>query len=686
MCGICGVVDGRGSEDGAWGVGRMMDAMRHRGPDDQGTHTAPGVILGMCRLSIIDLEGGRQPMANEDGRVVVVQNGEIYNFHELRRDLTARGHVFRTESDTEVIAHAYEEWGADCVHRLRGMFAFAVHDSRPTGRLSSGHAAVPGSGTRVFLARDRFGIKPLYYYHAAGRLAFASEVRALLASGCVPRRLSPAGLRHYLLFGSAGEPTTLVEGVYSLPPGHRMLVEVGELQRSVSPQCYWDVLNAAGDGEAGEESVERGGAGAARADVVARIRSILEESVRLHLIADVPLGIFLSSGIDSTALGALAARHSSQVRTLTVAFPELEFSESRLASQTARVLGTTHQELVLDADEMLSRLDAAVAALDQPSMDGVNTYFVSWMARQAGLKVALSGLGGDELFGGYPTFRWTLQLDRLARFRRAVPAVAQPAVGHILAAAGGRIGARGSGRKLAEFWSEPQALPHPYFFNRLVFTPRQAVRWLGQADGETLLWWEWLAGAAKAVQRAGLDAFTTVSYLESRSYLVNTLLRDTDSMSMGHSLEVRVPFLDHELAEFMARAPGRRLWTRRAAGKSLLIEALRDILPRDVVRQRKRGFNLPWERWLRGRLRGSVEAGLHDPPAAVTELLDAGAAPWVWRAFLGGRTGWSRPWSLYVLNAWTRLHLEAAPASGAGHFYGGVRGTASQGHAGVSTG
>src|ERR1700757_507451 len=406
MCGICGIVGVGSRERGEVLVRRMMAAIVHRGPDAEGILIAPPVVAGSRRLSIIDLPGGSQPVWNETETLAVVYNGEIYNFRELRKELEAAGHTFRTNSDTEVIVHAFETWKEKCVERLHGMFTFAIVEM-PQGP--------GGRATRVFIARDRMGIKPLYYAIVDGALFFASEVRALLASGAVPARLSADALSSYLLFGSVSEPVTLVEGVFSLPPGHYLDVRAGEEEiRPILPKPYWN--------GAKERARENGlGATSTAATPAGRGRPLLEQAVASHLIADVPVGVFLSSGLDSTAIAALASRAQRGIHTFTVAFPDVEFSEAEKARRTAERLGTEHSEYTLSGEEMLARLDEAVASFDQPSMDGINTYFVSWAARQAGLKVALSGLGSDELFGGYPSFRTTQMLSKVAGAARLLP-------------------------------------------------------------------------------------------------------------------------------------------------------------------------------------------------------------------------------------------------------------------------
>jgi asparagine synthase (glutamine-hydrolysing) len=619
----------------------MMAAMGHRGPDDEGFLAAAPATLGMRRLSIIDLAGGAQPIFNEDRTRAAIVNGEIYNFRELRGALEARGHRFRSRSDAETTVHAYEEWGGDSVERLRGMFALAVLEY--AGSRSQ----------RLFLARDRLGIKPLYYRLGDGLFLFASEVRALLATGLVARRLSRTALESYLVFGSVAEPMTLVEGIYSLEPGHRLELRLDAGQPRIEPKCYWNLGSATertADSPPGQFSA------AAR-----EARRQLEQAVREHLAADVPLGIFLSSGIDSAALAALASREQSGVHTFTVIFPEQDFSEARLARETAKRFGTRHEELLLAGDEMLERQEEAVAALDQPSMDGINTYFVSRAARQAGLKVALSGLGADEVFGGYSTFRDTPRLAALAGLAGRSPQAARSLAAAALVRLGKASRRADPLRKLAAAWRAPDSLPHAYFFARVLFTPDQVQSLLRDGTlSPQAPWRERLDEAARAVNR--LDSFTAVTHLELESYLVNTLLRDTDAMSMAHSLEVRVPFLDHRLVEFVARLP-RPLKQRRGAEKALLLAALGELLPKEVAGQRKRTFTLPWEKWLRAPLREPLEAGFAHLAPTLAAALEPAAVQAVWRDFLNGRTTWSRPWSLYVLNRWVSRHLDGPGAS-----------------------
>jgi asparagine synthase (glutamine-hydrolysing) len=506
----------------------------------------------------------------------------------------------------------------------------------------------------LFRARDRLGIKPLYYaainnqQSAISKFLFASEVRTLLASGVVPRKLSRAAVESYLLFGSVSEPMTLIEGILSLPPGHHLAVALDSGPASLNIQKYWSISDQpALNGHAGKTTLKT---------AATRVRSLLEESVRSHLIADVPVGVFLSSGIDSTALAALASREVSGVHTFTVNFPEDKFSEATIARRTAERLGTRHSEVMLSGDEMLARLGEALGALDLPSIDGINTYFVSDSARAAGLKVALSGLGGDEVFGGYNTFRRTPKYQRLAWAGDHVATGIRSALASAMAEAGGRFMSDDAARKLAALWQDSNALPDPYYFGRMLFTPAQVSGLIngqtGSADKSP--WWGWLAGSA--LQASQLDSFAAVSCLEAQSYLVNTLLRDTDSMSMAHSLEVRVPFLDHVLVEFVTHLP-QDVKLAKGTPKALLVAALKDLLPAEVVQQPKRGFTFPWETWLRGPMKAEIQNGLSELSPALREVLDSKAAQSIWQSYLDGKTTWSRPWSLYVLNEWTKqLH------------------------------
>ncbi len=628
----------------------MAGAMRHRGPDDEGflvNHPrAPGFALGMRRLSIIDLAGGHQPLWNESANIAVVFNGELYNYRELRQRLVLAGHRFATQSDTEILVHGWEEWGEDLLSELRGMFAFALLDLR------NHFAIVPV----LFLARDPLGIKPLYYAQTPEGFAFASELRALLAAGTVDRQISSDALTSYFLFGSVSEPVTLVKNVFSLPPGHRLLLHLPDRRKVPRARPWWDPVQSS--------AVRDPMRPRDFSSAVPRLRALLEDSIRGHLLADVPLGLFLSSGLDSGAIAAIAARQQPGIRSFTLTFPDTAYDEGPLSSKVAKHTGTVHTDVPLQGADMLVRLEEAVAALDQPSMDGINTYFVSWAARQVGLKVALSGLGGDELFAGYQSFADTPRLMRLDTVARYVPAamrrVSSPLVRTLLQ----RRGSADAVRKAKDAWLMPDVLPHPYFFARLLFPPSELRRLTEphfrssciSADGVTLdpTWLGWLERVAD--QARLLEPIAAISWLELRTYMVSILLRDTDSVSMDRSLEVRVPLLDTALVEFMCALPDEAR-VRPGHQKALLVAAVQDLLPQEILRQKKRTFTLPWEDWLRGALRPRIEASFANLAPALAPHLHPTGVGAVWDNFLQGRTTWSRPWSLYVLNEWCRRHL-----------------------------
>ena len=631
----------------------MAAAMRHRGPDGEGfliDERAPGLALAMRRLSIIDLEGGQQPIWNETRDVGVVFNGELYNYRELRERLARCGHQFSTQSDTEILVHAWEEWGEECLSELRGMFAFAIADFR--SRYNAGPV--------LFLARDPLGIKPLYYTQTARGFAFASEVRALMASGIPSREISQDALTSYLLFGSVSEPVTMCEGVFSVPPGHRMLLYIPDRRRVPRTHPWWDPRRSpAAKDPRGPKTFSA---------AATALRPMLEDSVRAHLIADVPVGLFLSSGLDSGAIAALAAREHQGIESFTLTFPGTEFDESELTRVVAKRCGTKHSELALKGEEIPARVDEALAAQDQPTMDGVNTYFVSWAARQVGLKVALSGLGGDELFAGYSTFSDAPRLAGLARAANFVPAALRRASAGLMEAAGGSGRSPDAGRKAAAVWRQPARLPHAYYFARTLFPPGEIERLMEPrfrestvaADGYSLepTWLGWLQRGADEARALGPTA--AVGWMEMRSYMASTLLRDTDAVSMARSLEVRVPLLDTPLVEFVNALPdaARR---RDGAQKALLVEALNGVLPAEITAQKKRTFTLPWEQWLGGPLKSRMEESLGKLAPQIAPLVKAEGVREVWNGFLAGKTSWSRPWAIFALNEWARRG-GAAPA------------------------
>jgi asparagine synthase (glutamine-hydrolysing) len=633
MCGIFGIVSREGdvSRDV---LARALKCLAHRGPDDSGSaivECGAGAqsLLGLAhtRLSIIDLSPlGHQPMQDPVSGNWIVFNGEIYNFRELRKELEGVGIEFKSHSDTEVILAAYRVWGESCLTRLGGMFAFALWDA---------------PRKRLLLARDPMGIKPLYYHQSKQNFIFASEVRTLVQTGLVPRRLDPTGVLSYLEFGSVYEPWTIVEGVMTVSPGHVLTVDNG----SVSSREYWSPLQAASRAESDASS----GKGMATAD---QLPAVLRDAVLSHLVSDVPVGVFLSGGIDSSALVAVLSHNGVRANTFSLVFQEEEFNEGQYSREVARRFGTEHHEIPVSQQDTLSVLPEALCAMDQPTIDGINTYLVSAKTRAAGVKVALTGLGADEMFAGYSNFRRVPKMELFSKRFGRLPRLARRPLSASVALFAGK---RDRSRKLAELATGHDSIVHPYFLVRMLFGKAGRERLFSapnyQASQQSL---DRLLQESVAAGES-LDPVNRVSYLESHFYMRNTLLRDSDFMSMAHGLELRVPFLDRALVEACFRIPGERKLQGNSP-KGLLLASLGVELPRDIVDRPKRGFTLPFERWLRGEMRPVVEDALLKSDWDQS-FISAGAVREVWNRFLAGETSWSRPWSLFVLKRWCEQNL-----------------------------
>jgi len=565
-------------------------------------------------------------MTASDGRYSVVYNGEVYNYLGLRKELEERGVRFKTNTDTEVLLELYRAHGADCLERLRGMFAFALRDNE-TGD--------------VFLARDRLGIKPLYYYSGEGGFLFCSEIRGLLASGLAPRVLDESSLDSYLSFGAVQEPRTIIEGVRSLPPAHFMVV--GADGRIREKSCYWRL------------PASRRGVG--REEAVARTRSLLEESVRLHLVADAPLGAFLSSGVDSASIVALMSKLAGgRAKTFTVSLESQELSEHLLAREIAERHSAEHTEIVLSEAEMVASLPDAISAIDQPTIDGVNTWVISRAARRAGVTVALSGLGGDELFGGYPSFRRARKLEQYGAPMGWLNPASRRALARIAA---GVLGDSLPSQKAASVISAGADTLAAYAAMRGLFsrTSRNSLittraRTAADTAGDYELPLETIE-LVRAGDASG-ELFNRISRYEMSLYMANMLLRDTDGMSMSSALEVRPPLLDHKLVEWVYSLPG-ELKTGQHP-KQLLVEAMGADLPAEIVNRKKTGFALPFERWIKTSLKPFVTDALKDAEAVLGAGLNpAEVADVVDRFESGSRsTSWSRVWGLVVLVDWSR--------------------------------
>jgi len=641
MCGIVGAV-GSPDEVREECLLQGLAGLAHRGPDDSGWHVIhqsgpqpTSIFLGNRRLAILDLSpAGHQPMQDRETGNWIIYNGEIYNFREIRSELESHGVGFNSHSDTEVILKAYGKWGAGCLDYFRGMFAFAIWDARTRA---------------LFLARDRFGEKPLYYFRRGGLFLFASEVRSLLQTGLVTRELDETGLMEFLRYGSVSDPDTLIKGIRSLPPAHYLLLKEDE----ATLRKYWD-LNSAERDLAAPGPVRQIGL-----ETIVELRTQLEDAILLRTVSDVPVGVFLSGGIDSSSLVALLSRKHPNLSTFSVVFKELDYSEAQYSRSISKRFGTDHHEIEISSRAVMTSLPDIIGAMDQPTIDGVNTYIISRETRHMGYKVALSGLGADEIFAGYENFK---TVPRMERFAWCISTV-NPKLRSMLASIIRLPNAKGRSRaeKVAVLIEGDSSIPHPYALARTLFMPRQ-LRQLSLASDVMSVD---LANAplANIVNWAArFDPVNRTSYLELRHYMGNTLLRDSDFMSMAHGLELRVPFVDHKLVEFLFRIPG-AFKVKRGLPKWLLIEAVQGRLPQQVVHRPKRGFTFPFELWLKKDMRQDMEDVLLDSDANLLEGVDRKFVSAVWKDFLDGKTTWSRPWSLYVLKQWVDRFVESRPAS-----------------------
>jgi len=633
VCGIFGLVGKRSVEvERALSLGTR--ALAHRGPDDEGIELLPlagnaefCVGLGSRRLSIQDLSpAGHMPMKDPATGNWIVFNGEIYNFQILRTELEKLGHRFCSHGDTEVLLKAYAHWGEACLERFAGMFAFAVWDAREK---------------RLFLARDRLGVKPLYYYASSELFLFGSEIRALLSTGLVPRRLDLEGLTSYLAFGAVQDPITIIEGVRSLPPGHTLIWR----KKLFEPRQYWSLAKVAG--HPAETDVPD--------QAAAAIRDLIQQAVSQRLISEVPIGVFLSGGADSSSIVAVASAVSSKpIETFSVVFGDSGFCEATYSDQVARKFGCHHHKLELTEANLLEEIPEAFSSMDQPTVDGINTYVISRATKQAGITVALSGVGGDELFAGYSSF---LSVPKMMKVQRYAEWLAP--VGKVFNAFLG-VGETNRLSKILALGNNRNNGYHPYFLSRALFLPRAVRTLLGRQaakNGNLLASWN-DPGLVEGVRN--LDRVNQVSVLEGSTYLANTLLRDTDCMSMSVSLEVRNPLLDYRLWEYVLPLAG-SLKLDSKLPKPLLLRAVGERLPREIYMRRKMGFTLPFQRWLADGLRPRLERELMNDPLDAESPLEKEAVADVWKAYLAGKTSWSRPWALFVIKEWIRRNLWELP-------------------------
>lgn len=577
MCGITGIFDleGRREFDRDL-VTRMNDSQTHRGPDEAGLHLEPGVALGHRRLSIIDLSTGQQPLFNEDGSVVVVFNGEIYNFQKLVPELQALGHIFRTHSDTEVIVHAWEAWGEACVDRFRGMFAFALWDRNQA---------------KFFVARDRFGVKPLYYaFLDSGELVFGSELKSLMQHPGLPRQIDPLAVEDYFAYGYVPEPRTIFKGVHKLPPGFVMTARCG--QPRPLPKQYWDMPFA----PVGIGSLEE-----AEEELVARLR----DSIRLRMIADVPLGAFLSGGVDSSAVVAMMAGQSREpVNTCSIAFTDPSYNEAKFAKMVADRYHTRHFVDTVDSDDF-SLVDVLANVYDEPYADSsaLPTYRVCQLARRH-VKVALSGDGGDENFAGYRRYRWFRYEEHMRSFLPLF--LRRPVFGTLGSLYPKADWAPKVLRAKTTFEALARDAVEGYFHGVSLLSDMQRTRLFSDRFKRELQGYR----AVEVLRRHAAasptdDPLSLVQYLDMKTYLVGDILTKVDRASMAHALEVREPLLDHELMGWVSGLPA-DMKLHGAVGKFLFKKAMEPYLPNDVLYRKKMGFSVPLDSWFRGPLKEKI--------------------------------------------------------------------------------
>jgi asparagine synthase (glutamine-hydrolysing) len=629
MCGICGIffTNRREMVDPASLAG-MNQQIVHRGPDDSGSFVEGSVGLAMRRLSIIDVKTGHQPLANETETVWIVFNGEIYNHQELRRALQARGHHYRTQSDTETVVHLYEEYGSDCVQHLRGMFAFVIWDR--TKRC-------------LFAARDRLGIKPFYYSWDGRRFLFGSEIKAILAYPGLRPEFNSSTLAEYLAFGYITGESTMYQGIQKLMPGHVLhLDERGTL----NVERYWDLAVPVDDPPR------------PRAYYVHSYRELLEAAVSTHLMSDVPLGVFLSGGLDSSAVAALTAKiRGDQIETFAVGYGEEEFSEFTYARQVAKHIHSRHQEVQLSREEFFDILPHLIWHEDEPIVwpSSVSLYFVARLARER-VTVVLTGEGSDETLAGYTRYAWTAfnsSFDRL--YRSVTPTALRGALRKALVSS--PLGAT-LHRKLEHTFlmRDGQSWPSFYFDNfysafssaeQPALLTRQAMEAAGDAYAGSLQPWE----------RSSGDLLHRMLYSDINSYLIELLMKQ-DQMSMAASVESRVPFLDHVLVEFTASVPAKYL-TQGLAGKFILKSAVEDLLPREIIYRKKMGFPTPWAYWLSGPQLDKLERMLLEDRTLERGLFEPDALSRLFQEHRAGqRDHGNRIWRLLNLETWLRVCID----------------------------
>jgi asparagine synthase (glutamine-hydrolysing) len=623
VCGINGILGLTETADAKRKVIAMNSAMQHRGPDDEGVFADNKIALGHRRLSIIDLSNaGHQPMQSHDGRYQIVYNGEIYNYRELKFELqrvisgsNQGAYLFQTNTDTEVIIAAYARWGSECVKRFNGMFAFAIWDNQTK---------------ELFIARDRLGIKPLYYCFTNGIFVFSSEIRSLLASELIPKKLDESSLVDYLRYQTVHAPNTIVKGVKMLMPGNY----IKAVNDKITTHTYWSLTN----------NISKESEGKNYAEVCKDVNQLLTKAVERRLIADVPFGAFLSGGIDSSAIVGLMTKVSTEkVKTFSVTFDESEFSEAKYAQLVAKKFNTDHHEIKLNPSDFLKELPNALNAMDHPSGDGPNTYVVSKATKVAGITMALSGLGGDELFAGYDVFKRSLELQN-KQWLSIFPKSLRGAGGNVLSFIKPGV----ASEKIAELLKQ-NAINFKTFYplSRQVLMDKQIlsivnVQQLPPNQVNDIIGLPQILNLKSNISQ--------VSIAEMSTYMQNVLLGDADQMSMAHALEVRVPFIDYTLVEYVLGVSDK--YKNPTTPKKLLVDALGDLLPNEIVSRPKMGFTFPWKEWMKKDLKTFCEHKIIS--LSKRKSFNEKEVIKLWNDFLNDnpRITWSRVWYLVVLENW----------------------------------
>lgn len=616
MCGINGIYGKVADTTNL--VARMNKALTHRGPDAEGVFNGNGICLGHRRLSIIDLsQAANQPMSDPSGRYTLVFNGEIYNYKELRKSLN--GYAFVSESDTEVLLAGLIHTGTAFLSACNGMFSLAFWDAQKE---------------ELLLARDRLGIKPLYYARVGDKFIFSSEIRAILSSGLVPKRMNEAVLGEYLRYQTVHGSNTMVEGIFGLPAGTFMSVNQDEEYVG----AYWNLVNNA----------ELLPSNLTYQDAKQLIKTRFEKAVSRRLVSDVPFGAFLSGGIDSSAIVAVASQKvSTPLRTFTVVFDDDQYSEAQFAKMVAEKYHTDHREIKLSPHTLIDQLPEAITAMDHPTGDGINTYVVSKAAKEAGITMVLSGLGGDELFAGYPVFQQISQLQQM-KWLLSFPKWARRAIGQIRANARPGVGAQKTIDVICEDYFDVE---YAYQYSREVVSKQTNKSLLTlPPHGSNSVFNIVHQGVGYGTPGFQLPFLSKITYAEIVTYLQSVLLRDTDQMSMASALEVRVPFLDHELVQAVMAIPDKFKYP--TTPKSLFVDAMGELLPPEIVNRPKMGFTFPWDGWMRNELKefcGDQILALGQRPQFNQEALSRR-----WDDFLRGDkyVSWSRIWYLSILEAW----------------------------------